>query len=99
MAEVIQNLISRIRDLTFTDAGLFVEVVARRTLALEAAEGVDAVPSLAQARQLLALIDVCDTNTPQSMVPKNALLLLLVLLLRAPVATVASATRGVYLPG
>lgn len=44
--------------LTFADAGLLVEVVPCRTLALEAAKGVDAVPALAQTWQLLALVDV-----------------------------------------
>lgn len=43
---------------TFADAGVLVQVVAQGTLALEAAEGVDAVPALAQPRQLLALVDV-----------------------------------------
>lgn len=44
---------------TFTHSGVRVQSVASRTFALEAAEGVDALPSLAQARQLLALVDVC----------------------------------------
>ena len=92
---------SRIRDLTFTDAGLFVEVVARRTLALEAAEGVDAVPSLTQAWQLLALIDVYNTNTRRSIVvgPLYYCCKVALPLLLAPTVTSASATRGLYLPG
>lgn len=43
---------------TFTDPGVLVQVVAQGTLALEAAEGVDTVPSLAQPWQLLALVNV-----------------------------------------
>lgn len=50
---------SRPGFLTLADARFLVEVVARRTLALETAEGVDADPALAEARQLLALVDVC----------------------------------------
>lgn len=45
---------------TFTDSGFCVEGVASWTFTLEAAKGVDALSSLAQARQLLALIDVCQ---------------------------------------
>lgn len=44
---------------TFTHSGVRVQGVASRTFALEAAEGVDAPSSLAQTRQLLALVDVC----------------------------------------
>lgn len=44
---------------TFADARLLVEVVSGGTLALEAAEGVDAVSPLTQTGQLLALVDVC----------------------------------------
>lgn len=43
---------------TFTDSGLCVESVASWTFTLEAAKCVDALSSLAQAWQLLALIDV-----------------------------------------
>lgn len=43
---------------TFTDSGLRVESVASWTFTLEAAKSVDALSSLAQAWQLLALIDV-----------------------------------------
>ncbi len=46
-------------DRTFADACLLVEVVSGGTLALEAAEGVDAVSPLTQTGQLLALVDVC----------------------------------------
>lgn len=45
---------------TFTHSGVRVQSVASRTFALEAAKGVDALSSLAQTRQLLALIDVCQ---------------------------------------
>lgn len=45
---------------TFTHSGVRVQSIASGTFALEAAEGVDAVSSLAQARQLLALVDVCQ---------------------------------------
>lgn len=45
---------------TFTDSGIYVESVASWTFTLEAAKGVDALSSLAQAWQLLALIDVCQ---------------------------------------
>lgn len=45
---------------TFTHSGVRVQSVASRTFALEAAEGVDALSSLAQTRQLLALVDVCQ---------------------------------------
>lgn len=44
--------------LTLTDARFLVEVVACRTLALETAEGVDADSPLAEAGQLLALVDI-----------------------------------------
>lgn len=55
-------LVLRLVLLTLADAGLLVEVVSCRTLALEAAKGVDAVPALAQTRQLLALVDVWRTS-------------------------------------
>lgn len=42
----------------FTDAGLFVEVVAVWTFALEAAKCIDTVATLAQTRKLLAFVDV-----------------------------------------
>lgn len=45
---------------TFTDSGFCVEGVASWAFTLEAAKGVDALSSLAQAWQLLALIDVCQ---------------------------------------
>lgn len=45
-------------QLTLTDASLLVEIVSCRTLTLETAEGVDAVPALAETWQLLALIDI-----------------------------------------
>lgn len=45
---------------TFTDSGVCVESVASRTFTLEAAKGVDALSALAQAWQLLALVDVCQ---------------------------------------
>lgn len=44
--------------LTLTDASLLIEIVSCRTLTLETAKGVDAVPTLAETRQLLALIDI-----------------------------------------
>lgn len=44
---------------TFADPGVCVESVASGTFALEASKGVDAHAPLAQARQLLALVDVC----------------------------------------
>lgn len=44
--------------LTLTDASLLVEIVSCRTLTLETAKGVDAVPTLAETRQLLALINI-----------------------------------------
>lgn len=43
---------------TFTDARVLVEVVAKGTLALETAKSVDAVATLAETRQLLALVDI-----------------------------------------
>ncbi len=49
-------------DRTFADASLLVEVVSGGTLALEAAEGVNAVPPLTQTGQLLALVDVCEDD-------------------------------------
>lgn len=48
--------------MTFADARLLVEVVSGGTLALEAAEGVDAVSPLTQTGQLLALVDVCERD-------------------------------------
>lgn len=48
--------------LTLADAGLLVEVISCRTLALEAAKGVDAVAALAETRQFLALVDVWRTS-------------------------------------
>lgn len=48
--------------LTLADAGLLVQVVSSRTLALEAAKGVDAVAALAETRQFLALVDVWRTS-------------------------------------
>lgn len=45
-----------------THARVFVQVVAGWTTALEAAEGVDALPTLAQPRKLLALINVFQYN-------------------------------------
>lgn len=45
-------------SLTVTHARVFVQVVASWTATLEAAEGVDALPTLAQPWKLLALIDV-----------------------------------------
>lgn len=47
----------------FTDSSLFIEVVSSRALALEAAKSVHTVSSLAQSRQLLALIDVFKNNS------------------------------------
>lgn len=44
--------------LTLTDAGFLVEVVSGWTFTLEAAKGVDADSTLAETRQLLALVDV-----------------------------------------
>lgn len=44
--------------LTLTDAGLLVQVVACWTFTLEAAKGVNADSTLAETRQLLALIDI-----------------------------------------
>lgn len=44
--------------LTLTDASFLVEVVACRALTLETAEGVDADSTLAEAGQLLALVDI-----------------------------------------
>jgi len=43
---------------TFADACVLIEVVAKGALALEAPKSVDAVATLAEARQLLALIDI-----------------------------------------
>lgn len=62
-------------SLTITHARVFIQVIASWTATLEAAEGVDALPTLAQPRKLLALIDVyqkdnkaClqDVNQPRS---------------------------------
>lgn len=47
----------------FTDSGIWVEGVASWTFTLEAAKGVDALSSLAQAWQLLALIDVFQDDS------------------------------------
>lgn len=47
---------------TFTHSGVRVQSVASGTFTLEAAEGVDALSSLAQTRQLLALVDVCQRH-------------------------------------
>lgn len=44
---------------TFTDACVLIEVVAEGALTLEAAKSVHTVATLAEARQLLALIDIC----------------------------------------
>lgn len=52
----------RVDPQTFADPGLLVELKASRTVALEAAEGVDAVAAVAQARQLIALVDICQTH-------------------------------------
>lgn len=43
---------------TFTDACVLIEVVAKGALTLEAAKSVHAVAALAEARQLLALVDI-----------------------------------------
>lgn len=43
---------------TFTDACVLVEVVAKGALALEAPKSVHTVAALAEARQLLALVDI-----------------------------------------
>lgn len=45
-------------DDTFTDSGICVECVAFWTFTVEAAKSVDALSTLAQAWQLLALVDV-----------------------------------------
>lgn len=44
--------------LTLTDAGFLIQVVARWTFTLEAAKGVNADSTLAETRQLLALVDI-----------------------------------------
>lgn len=44
--------------LTVAHSGVFIQVVARWTAALEATEGVDAFPALAQPGELLALINI-----------------------------------------
>lgn len=43
---------------TFTDACVLIEVVAKGAFTLEAAKSVHAVATLAEARQLLALVDI-----------------------------------------
>lgn len=43
---------------TFADASVLVEVVAKGTFTLEAAKGVHTVATLAEAWQLLALVNV-----------------------------------------
>lgn len=45
-----------------THSGIFIQVVARWTAALEAAEGVDTFPALAQPWKLLALINIFQYN-------------------------------------
>lgn len=45
---------------TFTDSVIYVEGKASWAFTLEAAKGVDASSSLAQAWQLLAFVDVCQ---------------------------------------
>lgn len=57
-----------VSPLTFADARLLVEVVAVRTLALEAAKCVDTVAPLAQPRELLAFIDVCIRKRKRAVV-------------------------------
>lgn len=49
----------KIRIVTFTDTSFFTEVVPMGTFTLEAAKCIDAVSTLAEARQLLAFINVC----------------------------------------
>ena len=49
--------------LTFTDAGLLVQVVPSRALTLEAPKCVDTVAPLAQARKLMALVYICFPDT------------------------------------
>lgn len=44
--------------LTLTDASFLIQVVACRTFTLETAKGVNADSTLAETRQLLALIDI-----------------------------------------
>lgn len=44
--------------LTFTDASFLIQVVACWTFTLETAKGVNADSTLAETRQLLALIDI-----------------------------------------
>lgn len=43
---------------TLADASLFIEIISCWTLALKAAKSVYTVPSLAQSRQLLALVNI-----------------------------------------
>lgn len=55
------------RSLTFihiiTHSRIFIQVVTRWTAALETPKGVDAFPSLAQPRELLALVDIFQDNS------------------------------------
>lgn len=60
---------------TFTHSGVRVQSVASRTFALEAAKGVDAPSSLAQTRQLLALVDVCQRQKVDVYVSEPACML------------------------
>lgn len=57
--------------LTLTDTRVLIEVVADWALALEAAEGVDTVAPLAQPRELLALVDVCQEARRPSLEAKS----------------------------
>ena len=59
-SQYLKELIILKGPFTITHSGIFIQVVARWTAALEAAEGVDTVAPLAQPWQLLAFVNVCQ---------------------------------------
>ena len=67
-SQYLKELIILKGPFTITHSGVFIQVVACGTAALETAEGVDAFPALAQPWELLALINIYqDENNSMSL--------------------------------
>lgn len=67
-SQYLKELIILKRPFTITHSGVFIQVVACGTAALEAAEGVDTFPALAQPWELLTLINIYqDENNSMSL--------------------------------
>ena len=67
-SQYLKELIILKGPFTITHSGIFIQVVARWTAALEAAEGIDTFPALAQPWKLLALINIYqDENSSMSL--------------------------------